>query len=198
MAMLTRYGIPAMLLIGLCSVVYVWFSASSTTEPKTGLKTYAVGDLKSLQIRAEPPIQSDAELLGPDESMLTLADYQGRILVVNFWGTFCAPCIVEMPTLAALQDRYDENDLKVMAISVDRVGDFPLARKQLADLTDDRLEFFADPTRGVLFDSLVAGFPTTLIYGEDGSELARLEGEADWASDDAFSFFDALVSQASE
>ena len=198
MAMLTRYGIPALLFVGLAALVYVWFSASSTQEPATGLKALAKGEMRDLQFRSSPPVQSVSAFLDPADESVTLADFHGEIVVLNFWGTFCAPCITEMPTLADLQSQYEGQNLNVLAVSVDRVGDFPEARKQLAELTDGRLDFYSDPTHGLLFDSSVGGFPTTLIYDARGREIARFEGEADWMSEDAITFFDALLARQAQ
>ena len=120
-----------MLLIGLGAFVYAWFSAASPNVTREGIQSYAVGEMSRLQFqRAGEPI-SEAEFQAPDGSTATLADYTGRILVVNFWGTTCAPCVLEMPTLAALQNEFDESDLLVMPLSFDRVGDYPMARERL-------------------------------------------------------------------
>lgn len=193
MASLIRYGILTLLLIGLGFVVYAWLASTSTPNRQEGLKSFAVGSMKGLQFRPDAPDQPDGIFKGPDDEDVSFADFRGQILLVNYWGTFCAPCIKEMPTLAALQTKYPEDQLKVMAVSVDRVGDYPQARKELDELTGGVLEFYADPTHGVLFDSSVGGFPTTIIYDAKGDEIARYEGDADWISDEALVFFDAVV-----
>ncbi len=193
MTKLTRIGIPLMLLIGLGAFVYAWFSAASPNVTREGIQSYAVGEMSRLQFqRAGEPI-SEAEFQAPDGSAATLADYTGRILVVNFWGTTCAPCVLEMPTLAALQNEFDESDLLVMPLSFDRVGDYPMARERLEELTDGALDFYGDAERGVMFDSYIGGFPSTVIYDRNGREVARFEGDTDWASEEALELFRALV-----
>ena len=193
MKSLTRIGIPTLLLVGLCAFVYAWFSAGSSKEQAEGLKSFAKGEMSPLLFLSPPPAMPLDPFTGPDDTDVRFSDFEGGVIVVNYWGTFCPPCVAEMPTLAELQTRYDPSVLKVVPITVDRVGDFPLARKELAELTDGRLEFFADKTRGVLFDTGIAGFPTTVVYSKDGKELARYEGEADWVSPEAIAFFDAVI-----
>lgn len=192
MSQLTRIGIPVMLLIGLAGFVHACSKAGTQNEPVVGLKSLAVGEMSLLQFRDDVPPQPSEPILGPDDNEVLLSDYNGKILVVNFWGTFCPPCVAEMPTLAELQERYSDT-MKVVAITADNRQDLEKARKELGELSDNRLDFFYDPKRGIIYDSAVGGFPTTIIYGADGSEIARYEGEADWVAPEALAFFDALI-----
>lgn len=193
MAALTRYGIPAMLLIGLGFVVYAWVSATSTPEVKTGLKSLAKGDMKELVFPTEPATVPEDEIFGPNGETLKLGDIQTRLLVVNFWETNCPPCVYEMPTLADLQDRYPEDQLKVVALSFNRVTDHPEAKQKLSDLTDGRLPFYGAQKLNMMFTAKARGFPTTIIYDEEGREIARYEGDTEWASEQAIAFFDYLL-----
>lgn len=194
MVALTRYGIPAMLLLGLGFVVYVWATASSTPDRSGGLKSFAKGEMSGLIFDPDAPMRPASTLLGPEGEM-RLADIDAHFLVVNFWATNCPPCIIEMPTLAALQDNYPKNELQVIPVSLDRAGDHPKARKLLDKLTGQRLPFYADPKMASLFDARARGFPTTIIYDRKGQELARYEGETDWGGETAFALFDALIAE---
>ena len=68
-----------------------------------------------------------------------------------------------------------------------------MARERLEELTDGALDFYGDAERGVMFDSYIGGFPSTVIYDRNGREVARFEGDTDWASDEALELFRALV-----
>lgn len=113
----------------------------------------------------------------------TLADFKGKTLVVNFWATWCAPCVKEMPTLDALQTRLGGSGVQVLAISQDRDAE-KVAKpffekngwKNVALFTDAKGRFYAD--------AKLRGLPTTLIVDKKGNEVARIEGETDWASPD--------------
>jgi len=195
MAKLTRISIPVMLLIGLSAFVHACTQAGGSKEPEVGLQSLAVGEMSLLQFRDEVPPQPSEPILGPDDNEVRLSDFEG-VVVVNFWGTFCPPCVAEMPTLADLQSKYDPDKLKVVAITADNRQDIEKARKQLGELSDDRLDFFYDPQRGIIYDSAVGGFPTTIVYGPDGKEIARYEGEADWVAPETIAFFDAVIENA--
>ena len=123
-----------------------------------------------------------------------LGDLAGDVLVVNLWATWCAPCMDEMPTLGALQRRF-EGRLRVIPISVDSEPDLERAKRELADLTHGSLPFFSDMSRGILFDARAPGLPVTIIYTRDHRELARLAGGANWDSNDASALLEAVLAE---
>ncbi|MAK61327.1 MAG: hypothetical protein CMK09_10140 [Ponticaulis sp.] len=192
MAYLTRYIIPVLLLIGLGAFVHACSKAGSPNETKIGLERLAVGEMTLLKFLDEVPPQPSEPILGPDDQEVRLSDFNDKVVIVNFWGTFCAPCVAEMPTLAELQEHYSD-EVKIVAITADNRQDLEKARTELAKLSDDRLDFFYDPKRGIIYDSMVGGFPTTIVYGTDGKEIARYEGEADWMAPESLAFFDAVI-----
>jgi thiol-disulfide isomerase/thioredoxin len=112
-----------------------------------------------------------------------LHDFKGKVLVVNFWATWCPPCVHELPTLDALQATMGGDDLQVIALSVDRGGARQaaeyLSRRGLAHLHpygDRRSQFLQAVNPGS------AKLPTTLIIDGQGREVARYIGMADWNS----------------
>jgi thiol-disulfide isomerase/thioredoxin len=122
---------------------------------------------------------------GPDGAAVSLADFEGRVVLINLWGIFCPPCVKEMPTLATLQREMGSERFVVLAVSVDPVPDTEASRIRLAELSDGVLSFYHDPGYGLVYGFGARGFPTTFLIGADGREIARLEGEADWASEEA-------------
>ncbi|HCR64977.1 MAG TPA: TlpA family protein disulfide reductase, partial [Oceanicaulis sp.] len=68
----------------------------------------------------EAPEQPRNTLITGEGDEITLADMRGKILLVNFWATWCAPCVVEMPYLNELQGAYGSDDFEVVTISMDR------------------------------------------------------------------------------
>ena len=110
----------------------------------------------------------------------TLADYKGKVLVVNFWATWCAPCVKEMPTLDALQTKMGGPDFQVLAISQDREG--AKVAKPFADKHEWKLPLYIEAPGKFMRDSKLLGLPTTIIVDKSGKEVARVEGELDWNS----------------
>ena len=126
---------------------------------------------------------------------VTLADFAGKVVLVNFWATWCAPCVREMPSLERLHDRLAGEGLAVLAVSNDRGGAGVVA-PFLARLDLQSLPVYLDP-KGKLAQAFdLAGLPTTLLIGRDGRVLARLLGPAEWDSEEAVAFLRHYLGQA--
>ena len=113
----------------------------------------------------------------------TLADFRGRLVLVNFWATWCGPCAEEMPSLDRLQARLGSR-LTVLAISEDRRGgdavDPFLAKLKLADLA-----VYLDARNSALQAFGLVGLPTSILIDRDGRMVWRVEGGVDWTSAEA-------------
>jgi thiol-disulfide isomerase/thioredoxin len=182
-----------LLAAGTLAVLYVFFAAASKPEPSTGLMRFASGDMSRLAVMEAPPPMPTRTIRDAGGTETTLAAHaSGEVVVLTLWATWCAPCVMEMPTLADLQRNY-EGRLRVIPVSVDSEGDLAKAQRELARLSDGSLPFMIDISRGVLFDVQAAGMPVTIIYDRDGREVARLAGGADWSSDDAAALIDAVL-----
>jgi thiol-disulfide isomerase/thioredoxin len=144
------------------------------------------------EARRLPPL-TFKDAAGADK---TLADWKGRVVLLNLWATWCVPCRKEMPALDALQGRLGGPDFDVVAVNIDtRDADKP--RAWLKDAGIDRLGYYADPSARV-FQELKAigkaiGMPTTLIVDRAGCEIASLSGPAEWASADALKLVQAAI-----
>lgn len=109
---------------------------------------------------------------------IKLSDFRGRPLVVNFWATWCVPCVLELPELDALA----AGGTAVLAISADRGGAAtvtPFLARQPQPLP--HLHVALDPRSAAVEAARVVGFPTTLIIDGAGRLRARLEGPAAWS-----------------
>ena len=116
-----------------------------------------------------------------------LSDHRGRGVVFNFWATWCAPCIREMPDLDHLKTLVAENGVDVLALSEDRKGVDRV--EKFYKMTEIRnLDILLDDNGGMLRDLRVRGLPTTLLIDADGMEVARIQGAAVWDSRDVVAF----------
>ncbi|MDX2143195.1 MAG: TlpA disulfide reductase family protein [Rhodospirillaceae bacterium] len=122
----------------------------------------------------------------------TLGAFKGKVLVVNFWATWCAPCIKEMPTLNALQEQLGGKDFQVLAISQDREGAV-VAKPFLESNGWTRLALFVEPGARFAKDAQLRGLPTTLIIDKTGLEVGRLEGTIDWTAPDVIEAMTRLI-----
>ena len=119
-----------------------------------------------------------------------LARFRGEVVVVNFWATWCAPCRREMPLFDALQARYADAPVRVLALALDRgSADKPI--KFLADLNIEHLTQAHDPSYASARAVGLIGLPTTLVLDVNGREIGRLAGEADWNSPAVHALLDA-------
>ncbi|MEM6627345.1 MAG: TlpA disulfide reductase family protein [Pseudomonadota bacterium] len=190
----TRLGIPLMLIVGVIFALVALFSAGGQPDRADGLDRFAIGDLEPLQFYADTP-QPLGGFEDADGEMRTLGEWRGKVIVLNLWGEWCAPCIEEMPTLAELQTAFSREDVVVLAVAMDREVNREANRSTLASLAGDQLSFYFDMSYGLAYEARAAGFPTTLIYDRDGLEIARLSGAADWASEAAKGLISDLVAR---
>ena len=108
-----------------------------------------------------------------------LSDFRGRPLLVNFWATWCGPCVVEMPSLDALAAREGER-IRVLALSQDtndgrrKVTDF------FAERSFTRLEPYLDPDMDIMMTLGIETLPTTILYNSEGVEVWRMTGMSEW------------------
>jgi thiol-disulfide isomerase/thioredoxin len=132
-----------------------------------------------------PPTPAPAAPIAlADGSKTTLAAFKGKVVLLNLWATWCAPCIREMPSLDRLQAKLKGEGLEVIAVSedfagLDIVGPF-FERMKLEHLT---IYLDSDGALGKAFG--IAGLPTTLLIDRQGRVVGGLEGPADWDSDEA-------------
>jgi thiol-disulfide isomerase/thioredoxin len=192
---LLKWAIGAVMLIGVAAVLYVIASASFKPAGVADLTEFKKASLAKLEVPSEPRGQPTTVFTDGAGKSLTLADFKGQVVVMNLWATWCAPCKVEMPTLAKLQAAYATQPVKVLAISVDRDRDLNLVQAQMT--ANAPLQVYRDPSYKLSFalEPRSEGFPTTVIYDRQGRERARLSGEADWSSPEARGLVEALLAE---
>lgn len=156
------------------------------------LEALREGDMKKLNFHAAPAAAPLTEFTRADGTTGTLADFQGRFVVLNFWATWCAPCRAEMPTLAALQTAMQGDAFEVVTIATGRNAP-PAMAKFFAEIGVDNLPLHADPRSALARDMGIFGLPTTVVLDPEGREIARLLGDADWDSDSAKAIIQALI-----
>ncbi len=168
-------------------------SATDAPAPKprtlmTLVSEAAKGEVAGMLPPARP--QSVAGLAFKDASgkPTEIGAFAGKVLLVNLWATWCAPCRAEMPALDALQKDKGGADFEVVAVNVEN-GDDAKPRKFLADTGVHNLALYRDDTLGMFNEmkkrSLAFGLPVTMLVDRDGCLLAHMNGPAEWASADA-------------
>ena len=168
--------------IGILAVILTIFPAHASTETPSCFGTAPL-PRNGTWIERSPPcaLPLDTPFQNAAGDRLTLADFAGKVVLVNLWATWCPPCIREMPSLDRLHQALGGEEFEVVAISND-LGSTDRPRQWLARSGLRALAFYADP-RGATMQTLQApGLPTSLLLDRDGRELARLTGATEWDS----------------
>ena len=189
--MTPKFWISTLLAVGLVGVLYVIFSAAVHTPMSDGggLEVGPLADFSVADPRTPAP---EAFFFNDKGAQVRIADFAGRVVLVNVWATWCAPCIEEMPALDRLQSQLGGDDFQVVAVSADREG-IPFARSFLTDLGVESLDVYSDPKMGFSFAVGATGLPTTVIYDRAGQEVGRLYGAAEWDAPEAAAFLEDLI-----
>jgi thiol-disulfide isomerase/thioredoxin len=130
-------------------------------------------------------------------SSLTLADFDGKLILLNVWATWCGPCREEMPTLDALQAELGGTDFEVVALSIDRKG-LEMVNNFYREVGIEHLAQYIDRTGMASAELGAVGIPTTLLIDRQGRELGRLVGEAEWDAPEMVEFLTETIATAKE
>ena len=128
---------------------------------------------------------------------LTLADFRGRVVLLNIWATWCVPCREEMPTLDALQEKMGGGDFHVLPLSIDRAG-MKIVRRFYDEIGLRHLDTYLAEDIRVMAAFAVVGLPTTILLDRDGFERGRLVGPAEWDSPEVMAQIQNLINERSE
>jgi thiol-disulfide isomerase/thioredoxin len=123
-----------------------------------------------------------------DAHALSLADFRGKIVLLNVWASWCVPCVREIPALDRLVAALNGADVVVVAVSVDRKG-IDAVRKAFADLDVRNLAPYIDRSGQALRSVRAVGLPTSLLIDREGRELGRVVGPAPWDDAATIAFF---------
>ncbi|MFT6022262.1 MAG: thiol-disulfide isomerase/thioredoxin [Ascidiaceihabitans sp.] len=153
------------------------------------------GDMKKLVFHGTPEGVSNAAFeLADGAGPQTLEAYEGKYVLLNFWATWCAPCRKEMPMLSELQDEFSGDKFEVLTIATGRNSPAGIT-KFFADTGITNLPRHQDPKQKLASQMGIFGLPITVILDPQGREIARLRGDADWASDSAKAIIAELISE---
>ncbi len=165
--------------------------AQATVDTAT-IEALRDGDMQKLMFHSEPQPVSQIPFTDPEGVERSLADWEGKHVVVNFWATWCAPCRKEMPGLDRLQAEFGGEDFEVVTIATGR-NSLTGIRKFFEETGVTNLPILLDPGSDLARDMAVLGLPITVLLDPEGREIARLRGDAEWDSDSARAIVAALT-----
>ncbi len=181
--------------IGVAVSLYIIGQAAINPRQEMGLKSLAKGEMAKLILPASAGAPPATSFLDRDGKTTRIADFRGKVTVVNIWATWCGPCVLEMPTLDKLAGAYKGRPVAVVTVSLDGDRQKDKAAAFIAKFAN--LDFYRDPKMKLPYDLLppTSAMPTTVIYGKDGVEKGRVMGPADWSGPDARAVIDRLLAE---
>lgn len=201
--------------VGLAIAAAVWLSnggggqngsaeqTAYTAAPAiaAALDAAAQGELAAFRATAKGAGYPEISFVSDAGTKVGFDHFEGKVTLVNFWATWCAPCRAEMPALDALHAKYQDQGFQVATINLDVGGDgIAKAKAFMDEMGLNNLPLHTDPTYAA-FEALKArgtalGLPATILLGPDGHEWGVLAGAAEWNSDDAHTLIEAALAQA--
>lgn len=153
------------------------WATHAASEPSDG----TVGSFRQLNPPREPPF---FEILDANGKALTLADFHGKVVLLNLWATWCAPCIREMPALDRLQDRIGDDDFFVVPVALDREGRRPV-EAFYKRLGLRHLGMYLDPDLKIEAAFPIDVLPANFLVDREGRVTAFVRSYVDWEAPEA-------------
>jgi thiol-disulfide isomerase/thioredoxin len=154
----------------------------------------AKGTLTAFVVKPNRVTVPDLVFTTEEGQQVSIEKWRGRVVLLNLWATWCAPCRKEMPSLAALQQQLGSDDFEVVAISVDRKG-AEASAAFLIETGATALKLYVDKSAAVLDAAQAVGLPATLLIDRQGREIGRMLGPADWSSPEAIALIKAAIAE---
>jgi thiol-disulfide isomerase/thioredoxin len=167
-----------LVIIAVIAVIAATYLADrATRQPRTGMLKVATAN------SAAPVPAPDVTLKDLDGKDLSLAQYKGKVVLVNFWATWCEPCQVEIPWLIEIQQKYAAKGFTVLGIAMDEEGArvvTPWVQKERFDVNGSKSQMnypivIGNDAAADKFGGLL-GYPTSLLVTRDGKIVKRITG----------------------
>ncbi len=150
------------------------------------------GAMKRFQFHDQPILAPTAFFHDEQGNEKSFSDYEGKVILVNFWATWCAPCIKEMPDLNELQKSAGNDKFEIVLLSENQDG----IESSIAFLKENNishLKTFLDTDRKIARSIKSNALPTSILINAQGYEVGRLVGPADWNSGDAKALINFVI-----
>lgn len=163
------------------------------TEPKpTNLPPPQAGEMERFVLADTDVGRSEISWMDANGKAVTLENFSGKMVLLNYWASWCPPCLAELPSLNRLQTKLGGDEFTVVAVNTDQGGK-PVAEQFSARLRLDALDLYLDP-QSRSFQMLGARvMPITYLFDRQGTLLGLLRGSAEWDSPDALALMNYFI-----
>ena len=142
-----------------------------------------ITNIKNLVINKELKKYEDLTFFNSKKEQINLNDFKGKLILLNFWATWCAPCKEEMPSLDLLNKKANLNNLKIFPINVGQESE-EKAINFFNDLKIKNLDTYFDSPITLAKKFSLRGIPTTILLNKDGLEFARIVGSINFENEE--------------
>ena len=136
-------------------------------------------NIKNIVVNKELKTYDNITFLDSNEKIIKLSDYRGKLILLNFWATWCAPCKEEMPSLDSLKNNPNLRNIEIFPINVGK-DSLEKSNKFFEDLNIKNLSIYFDNNITLAKDLILRGIPTTILINKEGKEFARVIGSIDF------------------
>ena len=140
-------------------------------------------DLKNLVLIKSPKTYEEVIFKDINQKNVNLADFKGKLVILNFWATWCAPCKEEMPSLDDLQSNSKLSNLKIFPINIGQ-EDISKSEFFFKELNIKNLNIYFDAPITLAKKFSLRGVPTTILFNKKGEEFARIIGSIDFKNEE--------------
>ncbi len=171
------------------SYLLVCFLGFAVSSPLSGARAVPIdGELTKSYTLIVPPVPApQVHFLDGQGQSVRLDNFKGQVVLLNFWATWCAPCIREMPSLDRLQERRD--NLRVIAVSLDRVG-LEVPKAFLKKLSLNHLGLYKDQKSQLSRAFKLRAIPSSFLIDKSGNLVGELAGPFEWDQDSVLKLVD--------
>ena len=156
-------------------IIFIFLSNLSFADELPNIKNLIIkGDLKK---------HDSLTFLDAKNKQINLNDYQGNLIILNFWATWCAPCKEEMPSLDSLLIKENLKNLRIFPINIGQ-DKIEKAEKFFDDLGIQNLEIYFNNNSNIPKKLSLRGVPTSILINKNGEEFARIVGSIDFEDDE--------------
>jgi thiol-disulfide isomerase/thioredoxin len=136
-------------------------------------------DIKNLILTKNLKTYEEVIFKDKNQKNVDLANYKGKLIILNFWATWCLPCKEEMPSLDNLQANINLNNLKIFPINISQES-LPKAESFYKELNIKNLDIYFDAPITLAKKFSLRGIPTSILFNKEGKEFARIIGPIDF------------------
>jgi len=177
--------------ISIFLILTIISSSSYSKEEKDIINSFLKEELEDFELNKEKQNISHLKFKDDEGKEISFSDFQDKILLVNFWATWCAPCIKEMPSLDRLKKKINKN-FDVIAVSVDRDG-----VKKVKDFFNENkitnLGKYFDTKNSLAKEMNLIGLPTSFFINKKGDLIGYFQGDMEWDNNTVIEFINYLI-----